>query len=159
MFVSLVHLMLSLSNSCPYLIKFHDFANKHPTRDETSNGGCNSGPTNPNQNVRTGPVFKLDAMWEPGQFSLDGCHLEWEPSIRFSWWLSYPVITGWFSVKTGTNFGCPTLVSTIGSSFWTILESKNCWFWWNLAKVYLHTVDLENVQMNKKKEKGEFTGC
>jgi hypothetical protein len=40
-----------------------------------------------------------------------------------------PVLTGWFSVKTGASFGCPTLVSTIGSSFWTILEQKNCRFW------------------------------
>jgi hypothetical protein len=101
---------------------------QHPTRDEVSNGRCNSGPTDPNQNVRTGPVFKLHAMWEPGQFSLDGCHLDWEASIRFSWWLSYLVLTGWFSVKTGAGFQpmgetCPTLVSTIGSSFWTISES------------------------------------
>jgi hypothetical protein len=25
--------------------------------------------------------------------------------------------------------------------------------------IYKHTIDLENVQMNKRKEKGEFTGC
>jgi hypothetical protein len=25
--------------------------------------------------------------------------------------------------------------------------------------IYKHTVDLDNVQMNKKREKGEFTGC
>jgi phage anti-repressor protein len=25
--------------------------------------------------------------------------------------------------------------------------------------IYKHTIDLENVQMNKKKEKGECTGC
>jgi hypothetical protein len=25
--------------------------------------------------------------------------------------------------------------------------------------IYKHIVDLENVQMNKKKEKGEFTAC
>jgi hypothetical protein len=25
--------------------------------------------------------------------------------------------------------------------------------------IYKHIVDLEKVQMNKKKEKGEFTGC
>jgi hypothetical protein len=25
--------------------------------------------------------------------------------------------------------------------------------------IYKHTIDLENVQMNKKKENGEFTGC
>jgi phage anti-repressor protein len=25
--------------------------------------------------------------------------------------------------------------------------------------IYKHTIDLKNVQMNKKKEKGEFTGC
>jgi len=25
--------------------------------------------------------------------------------------------------------------------------------------IYKHTVNLENVQMNKKKEKGEFTRC
>jgi hypothetical protein len=25
--------------------------------------------------------------------------------------------------------------------------------------LFIHTVDLENVQMNKKREKGEFTGC
>jgi hypothetical protein len=25
--------------------------------------------------------------------------------------------------------------------------------------IYKHTVDLENVQMNKKKEKEEFTRC
>jgi len=66
--------MLSLSISYPYLIEFHDFADniqqgmKHQM-------GCNSVPTDPNQNVRTGPVFKLDAMREPGQLSLGGCHL------------------------------------------------------------------------------------
>jgi len=40
------------------------------------------------------------------------------------------VLTGWFSVKTGAGFqpmgeASPTLVSTIGSSFWTTSESKN----------------------------------
>jgi len=25
--------------------------------------------------------------------------------------------------------------------------------------IYKHAIDLENVQKNKKKEKGEFTGC
>jgi hypothetical protein len=54
--------MLSLSISYPYLIEFHDFADKYPTWDEASNGGYNLGPKDPNQNVRTGPVFKLDAM-------------------------------------------------------------------------------------------------
>jgi hypothetical protein len=41
MFSSLVHWMLSLSISYPYLIKFHDFESGG---DEASNGGCNSGP-------------------------------------------------------------------------------------------------------------------
>jgi hypothetical protein len=64
---------------------------QHPTGDEASNGVCNSCPTGHDfqdnfniyflawepdlsQNVRTGPVFKLDARWEPGWFSLDGSH-------------------------------------------------------------------------------------
>jgi len=25
--------------------------------------------------------------------------------------------------------------------------------------IYKHAIDLENVQMNKKQEKGEFSGC
>jgi hypothetical protein len=46
MFWSLVHLMLSLSISYPYLMKFHNFADNSPRGDEASNGvGCNSGPT------------------------------------------------------------------------------------------------------------------
>jgi hypothetical protein len=43
MFSSLVHLMLSLSISYPYLIKFHDFADNPQEGDEASNEGCNSG--------------------------------------------------------------------------------------------------------------------
>ncbi len=89
-------LFLSLSISCPYLIKFHDFVDNIQERMKHQMGGCDSGPTghefqdnsniyffiawepDSSQNVRTGPVFKLDARWEP--------------SIRFSWWLSSPVL-------------------------------------------------------------------
>jgi hypothetical protein len=46
MFSSLVHLILSLSISYPYLLKFHDFAdNKQHVGDEAWNEVCNSGPT------------------------------------------------------------------------------------------------------------------
>jgi hypothetical protein len=42
-----MHLILSFSFSYPYLIKFHDFADKNsqPGGDEASNEGSNSGPT------------------------------------------------------------------------------------------------------------------
>jgi len=40
MFSSLLRLILSLSISYPYLIKFHEFADKQPQGDDTSNEGC-----------------------------------------------------------------------------------------------------------------------
>jgi len=63
--------MLSLSISYPYLIEFHDFADKHPRGDEASSEGCNSGPTGhdfpDNSNIyliiftmRTGPFSKCE---------------------------------------------------------------------------------------------------
>jgi len=98
-FIPLFHRIAKSQYFIPLFNRISWLCGQHPTRDEVSNGRCNSGPTDPNQNVRTGPVFKLHAMWEPGQFSLDGCHTEWEASIRFSWWLSYLVLTGWFSAN------------------------------------------------------------
>jgi len=140
---------------------------QHPTGNEASNGGCNSGPIGhdfqDNSNiylfvitmrigsfsrceirfgfhigcqVRTWAVFpiQLSLAWEPERFSQssslsrenlqsgshDGCRI-------------------WFSLAgyqlMGENH--PTLVWTIDSSFWTISESENCQFGWNLSKLCL----------------------
>ncbi len=54
----------------------------------------------------------------------------------------------------------PTLVSTIDSSFGLFQNQRTVGLDETLQNfIYKHTIDLENVQMNKKKEKGEFTGC
>ncbi len=148
MFSSLVHLMLSLSISYPYLIEFHDFANKIQTGNEASNGGRNS--------CRTGSFSKLDAMWEPGRISLDGCQWEWE--LRSGYHMSFSLVlhrfssNRWEPPNTGYNHWFQFF------DYFRIRELSG--FDETLQNfIYKHTVNLENVQMNKKKEKGEFTTC
>jgi len=101
---------------------------QHPTGNEASNGGCNSGPIahdfQDNSNIyfifitmRIGSFSKCEIRFG---FHI-GCQvrtwavfpylfsLTWEPSIRFSLWLSYLVLTGRFSAdgweppNTGLN--------------------------------------------------------
>jgi len=81
---------------------------QHPTGDEASNGGCNSGPTGhdfkDNFNIyflfftiRTGPFpkcenrsgFQIGCQVRTWVVSLDGFTKCENFSIRFSWWLSY----------------------------------------------------------------------
>jgi hypothetical protein len=129
MFWSLVHLMLSLSISCPYLIQFHDFADNIQERMKHQMG----------LQLRTNRAWlsellkylffifhhenrSLLKMWKPIRFSdwmpsenLSGSHLQWEPSIQFSWQFSSPVRIG---LKTNVSFQSagenrPTLIMTI----------------------------------------------
>jgi hypothetical protein len=87
MFSSLVHLLLSLSISYPYLIEFHDFADNIQEGMKHQMGGATQGQqgmtfsitlifgfylpweSDPSQNVKTGSVLKSDARWKPDQFS------------------------------------------------------------------------------------------
>ncbi len=152
-------LILSLSISYPYLIEFHGFA-YNIQGDEASNGGCNSFPTGhdfqDNSNIcifitmRIAPFwkcenrsgFQIGCQWEPEWFSQSGSHWVWQPSLWFSWWLSYLVLTRRIPV-----FGLFENQRTVG------LDETLQNF------IYKHTIVLENVQMNKKKEKEEFTRC
>jgi hypothetical protein len=117
MFSSLVHLILSLNISYPYLIEFHDFANK----------------------IQQGMKHQMGAATqaEPVQTK------KWEP-VRFSIWMPCENLAG---------FHWPTLVSTIGFSFFDYFRIRELSvFYETLNFIYKHTVNLENVQMNKNKE-------
>jgi hypothetical protein len=54
--------MLSLSISYPYLIEFHDFANKIQQGMKHQMGGATQAEPVQTQNMRTGSFSKLDAM-------------------------------------------------------------------------------------------------
>lgn len=54
----------------------------------------------PFQYVRTSLIFRFDAPWELGRFSLSGFHFQWKLALWFSWWLSLLVLASWFSLKT-----------------------------------------------------------
>jgi hypothetical protein len=101
-------------------------------------------------------VFQLDAMWEPGRISLDGCQWEWE--LRSGYHMSFSLVlhrfssNRWEPPNTGYNHWFQFF------DYFRIRELSG--FDETLQNfIYKHTVNLENVQMNKKKEKGEFTRC
>ncbi len=118
------HLMLSLSISYPYLIEFHDFADNIQEGMKHQVGGATQAQqgmtfqitliftlyflpweSDHSQNVKTDPVLKLTVRWELERFSLGGSHLQWEPPIRFSWQLTFSVLTVRFSLRTGMKTG------------------------------------------------------
>jgi hypothetical protein len=93
MFSSLVHLMLNLSISYPYLIKFHDFADniQEGMKHQMWGAGCNSVPTGhdlpDNSNIyflfftmRTGPFSKC----ENRSGSQIGCQVRIDPVLKLA---------------------------------------------------------------------------
>jgi hypothetical protein len=148
--------MLSLSISYPYLIESHDFANKIQQGMKHQMGGCNSGRTGPNQNVRTGSFSKQDAMWEPGRIPLDGCHWKWE--LRSGYLMSFSLVLHRFS---SNRWEPPNAGFNHWFQFFDYFRIRELSGFDETLQnfIYKHTVNLENVQMNKKKKKGEFTSC
>ncbi len=109
---------LNLSISYPYLIKFHDFAGniQEGMKHQMWGAGCNSVPTGHDFPDNSNIYFLFSyhgnrtflRMWESIRFSnwlpgenLGCSHLQRQPSIRFSWQLTSPVLIDRFSLITG----------------------------------------------------------
>jgi hypothetical protein len=97
---------------------------QHPRGDEASSAGCNSGPTGhafpDNSNIylifftmRIGPFSKcenrsgsqIDCQVRTWAVLTRRSHLQWEPPIRFSWQLTFSVLTVRFLLRTGMKTG------------------------------------------------------
>jgi hypothetical protein len=128
MFSTLVHLILSLSISYPYLLKFHYFADNSQERMKHQMGGCNSGPTGhdfPHNSI----IYFLFSTMRTGPFSrcenLSGSHWTVFTSNENLQFNSHGGSHFRFSLRTGlkTHAGFqqvgenrPTLVSIRGGS-------------------------------------------
>lgn len=103
------------------------------------------------QNMRISSVFKFDAQWDHGWFSLGDFHLWWKLRSRFSWWFSLRN-----RLKIDVDFqlmgeNCPTLV----------LTTNQCWvvFFFQRKNHWVRTFPLQSTKfLYKIKSVKEFDG-
>jgi len=165
--------MLSLSISYPYLIKFHDFAHNSQEGMKHQMGGASQAqqcmtfhitliftfflPWEPDPSQNVGPVLRLNARWEP--------------SFRFSWRFSYPVLIvnrienwrrfsagGWEPPNTGLQ-----VVQQVGDELLGNIVGNIWGTWWEHRKKKISSSPLAPPKRKNEHSLGcmfsSFIGC
>ncbi len=138
-FFTITHTSYLLFISIIYYLLFFIFKKKLPWKSDLF------------QNMRISSVFKFDAQWDHGWFSLGDFHLWWKLRSRFSWWFSLRN-----RLKIDVDFqlmgeNCPTLV----------LTTNQCWvvFFFQRKNHWVRTFPLQSTKfLYKIKSVKEFDG-